>query len=107
MRLQGRKTMLQRRVRQKRRKPNKPAEQQGSNTTSFLNIYFGAREMVQQLSEQAALPEDLGSVSSKHMTVHNHLPTPVLGDPTHFSGLQGSHQTHVWHTDINAGKTPT
>lgn len=63
--------------------------------------------MARQLSEQAALPEALGSVSSMHMVVHNHLPSPVLGDPAHFSGPQGSHQTHIRHTDMHAGKTPT
>jgi hypothetical protein len=37
----------------------------------ILNSMAGAGEMAQQLKALAALPEDLGSIPSTHMTTYN------------------------------------
>lgn len=60
--------------------------------------------MVWWLDAVIALPEELGSPLSAHMAVHNHL-TPVSGDLTPSSGLQGTDCMCMVHiTFIHAGK---
>ena len=44
-----------------------------SRLVLLLHLGSGAREMVQRLRALAALPEDMGSIPSSHMGVHNHL----------------------------------
>jgi hypothetical protein len=57
-------------------------------------------ERVQLLRALAALPKDLGSNPSSHMSAHNHLyVTPDPRDLTLSSGLRG-HQAQKWFTDI-------
>jgi hypothetical protein len=56
--------------------------------------------MAQWLKPLAALPEDLGSISSTHMMAHNHPITPVPGDPTPSSGVHGK-CAHVVHKCIS------
>ena len=46
-----------------------------------------AAAMARQLS--AALAENWGVIPSTHMMAHDHLPTPVPGDPTLFFDLHG------------------
>ena len=59
--------------------------------------------MAQHLSP-VVLAEDLSSVSSTHMVVHNHPRTPVPGDLTPSSGLLWYYvQIDVIHT--HTGKT--
>lgn len=57
--------------------------------------------MAKQLRALASLTEALCSIPSTHSG--SQLPvTPVLEDPTPFSGRCG-HQAHKWYTDIHAG----
>jgi hypothetical protein len=43
------------------------------NVFGIKNKQIGAGEVAQRLREMTALPEDLSSIPSNHMVVHNHL----------------------------------
>lgn len=56
------------------------------------------------LKALAALDEELSSVPSTHVLVHNHFITPVQGHLMSSSNLR-ENPTHTWHTYLPAGKT--
>ena len=79
----------------------KPITKLGSEIEESKNR---VREMAQQLRALAALAEDLGSVPSTHTVVHNHLKLHFWGNMVSCSDFC-EHQTHVWSTYADAGKT--
>jgi hypothetical protein len=52
--------------------------------------------VAQQLRAVTVLVEDQGLISSTHLAAYNHLLTPVPGEPSPSSGLQG-HCKHLGH----------
>lgn len=66
---------------------------------SFYSQQSPQRGVARQVGA-AATPQELGSLSSTHMAVHNHQP-PVPGELTPSSGHLG-YQAHMWYTDTQA-----